>query len=89
MRNLRRCSGGGIPGWADGGRAGHAFVFLLSSLQLGRTTWTRTDAVKSRGRSLDWSRPGGRDKRNSTIFEGTTEIQRLVIARAISGSHIK
>jgi alkylation response protein AidB-like acyl-CoA dehydrogenase len=24
-----------------------------------------------------------------TIFEGTTEIQRLIIARAISGGHIR
>jgi len=26
---------------------------------------------------------------NYTIFEGTSEIQRLVIARAISGMHIQ
>jgi acyl-CoA dehydrogenase len=30
-----------------------------------------------------------RDSRIYTIFEGTSEIQRLVISRAISGVHIK
>jgi acyl-CoA dehydrogenase len=33
--------------------------------------------------------PSGQVKRNYTIFEGTSEIQRLVISRAISGVHIK
>jgi alkylation response protein AidB-like acyl-CoA dehydrogenase len=31
----------------------------------------------------------GRNYRNYTIFEGTSEIQRLIIARAISGVHIR
>ena len=30
-----------------------------------------------------------RDARVTTIYEGTSEIQRLVIARAISGVHIQ
>ncbi|MEE1809032.1 acyl-CoA dehydrogenase family protein [Streptomyces sp. BE133] len=30
-----------------------------------------------------------RDAEICTIFEGTSEIQRLVIARAISGRHIR
>jgi len=33
--------------------------------------------------------PTGRSSATSTIFEGTSEIQRLVISRAISGIHIK
>jgi hypothetical protein len=33
--------------------------------------------------------PSGPVDKNYTIFEGTSEIQRLVIARAISGVHIK
>jgi acyl-CoA dehydrogenase len=32
---------------------------------------------------------GERRDRTYTIFEGTSEIQRLVIARAISGLHIQ
>ena len=31
----------------------------------------------------------GRGKRIYTIFEGTSEIQRLIVARAISGLHIQ
>ena len=31
----------------------------------------------------------GRQVATYTIFEGTSEIQRLVISRAISGVHIK
>jgi alkylation response protein AidB-like acyl-CoA dehydrogenase len=30
-----------------------------------------------------------RDSKIYTIFEGTSEIQRLIVARAISGVHIK
>jgi alkylation response protein AidB-like acyl-CoA dehydrogenase len=33
--------------------------------------------------------PTGRANATYTIFEGTSEIQRLVISRAISGIHIK
>ncbi len=31
----------------------------------------------------------GREKGNYTIFEGTSEIQRLIVSRAISGVHIQ
>jgi len=46
-----------------------------------RRTKTRTSAHS----------PGlpGRCQRSYTIFEGTSEVQRLVIARAISGVHIR
>jgi alkylation response protein AidB-like acyl-CoA dehydrogenase len=33
-------------------------------------------------------RPGEQRRPTDTIFEGTSEIQRLVIARAISGVHV-
>jgi acyl-CoA dehydrogenase len=33
--------------------------------------------------------PAGRVDQTFTIFEGTSEIQRLIISRAISGVHIK
>jgi acyl-CoA dehydrogenase len=32
---------------------------------------------------------GRQDLQTYTIFEGTSEIQRLIISRAISGVHIK
>jgi alkylation response protein AidB-like acyl-CoA dehydrogenase len=37
---------------------------------------------------VDVVAPNGRHAGTYTIFEGTSEIQRLVIARAISGMHI-
>jgi len=33
--------------------------------------------------------PWRRMKENYTVFEGTSEIQRLIIARAVSGIHIQ
>ena len=36
-----------------------------------------------------WSPLAGRAPMTYTIFEGTSEIQRLIIARAISGVHIQ
>jgi hypothetical protein len=44
----------------------------------GQTPWSETCANAS-------EHPFG----NYTIFEGTSEIQRLIIARAISGLHIQ
>jgi hypothetical protein len=54
----------------------------------GRTGWNSRDAVDARRnssatRGRDGHRPG-----TYTLFEGTSEIQRLVIARAASGMHI-
>jgi hypothetical protein len=48
-------------------------------LDASRRSWTPLDAVD----------PTGRAGATYTIFEGTSEIQRLVISRAISGIHIK
>ena len=44
--------------------------------------------MENRCRSADCNQLRRRAKRNYTIFEGTSEIQRLVIARAISGVRI-
>ena len=44
--------------------------------------------MENRCRSADTGRAGRRNKTNYTIFEGTSEIQRLVIARAVSGIRI-
>ena len=38
---------------------------------------------------VDYLTPGGRGQRNFDIFEGTEQIQQLVIARAISGLRIQ
>ena len=55
-------------------------------------------AAHRRHGCVDMPAPGGASKLNEraaqvdsiyTIFEGTSEIQRLVIARAISGIHIQ
>jgi alkylation response protein AidB-like acyl-CoA dehydrogenase len=55
------------------------------------TGWTGDDQTEKSLDGADWAdakvlvRP---DKRSFTIFEGTSEIQHLVIARAISGLHL-
>jgi alkylation response protein AidB-like acyl-CoA dehydrogenase len=41
------------------------------------------------GRSAHWLAAGGRSEQIFTIFEGTSEIQRLVISRNISGLRIE
>jgi hypothetical protein len=48
---------------------------------------TRTQGQNSRSR--DWSAPDGRPRQIYDIFEGTEQIQQLVIARAISGLRIE
>src|SRR5262249_11506564 len=56
------------------------------------TTWSHgLDEGARRGKGVQvngWGRTGGQRESTYTIFEGTSEIQRLVIARAISGVHI-
>jgi alkylation response protein AidB-like acyl-CoA dehydrogenase len=49
---------------------------------MGRTRWL------NRACSADVWRLAQRTEATYTIFEGTSEIQRLVVARAISGLHI-
>ena len=61
----------------------------ISSLQLGRTRSIRSTAWTRMCRSAHRMKFTGRSDNNYTIFEGTSEIQRLVIARAISGLHIR
>ena len=51
----------------------------------GLTDGRRPDRVPFLGPSGMYGQVG----QNYTIFEGTSEIQRLIIARAISGVHIK
>jgi hypothetical protein len=58
---------------------------LLLSLQIGGT---RRHQVAKLLVTATRSLPVGRLAMTYTIFEGTSEIQRLVIARSISGVHI-
>jgi alkylation response protein AidB-like acyl-CoA dehydrogenase len=67
----------------DRGRAS-----LFSSPQLGRTGRTRWTRWKHSAGQGYCGCPDRRPSRTYTIFEGTSEIQRLVVARAISGLHI-
>jgi hypothetical protein len=60
----------------------------LSSQQLaGRsaTRWTGWTRIRT---SAHWNALRGQNRETYTIFEGTSEIQRLVIARSISGLQI-
>jgi hypothetical protein len=59
-----------------------------SSLQLRRTRRTGAAVPETKCRSAHACRLNGCAEVNYTIFEGTSEIQRLVVARAISGVHI-
>ena len=45
--------------------------------------------IRNSRRSAYWPAPYGRPESSYTIFEGTSEIQRLVIARAISGMRVE
>jgi hypothetical protein len=61
---------------------------LLSVLQLGDAARYGLDGQPTDLHVLDSALPCRRPDQTYTIFEGTSEIQRLVIARAISGVHI-
>jgi hypothetical protein len=62
---------------------------LLESLLLHGLGGPLLDARRRSWTPLDALDPTGRSNATYTIFEGTSEIQRLVISRAISGIHIK
>ena len=79
------------------GRNGKDFVAgegSMSKLFAGETAvWVTEEAIQILGgygyvRDYPVER-WHRDSKIYTIFEGTSEIQRLIIARAISGVHIK
>jgi acyl-CoA dehydrogenase len=79
------------------GRAGHTFENAegsMSKLKAGEVAvWTTERAIQILGgngytREFPVERMH-RDAKIYTIFEGTSEIQRLVISRAISGVHIR
>jgi alkylation response protein AidB-like acyl-CoA dehydrogenase len=79
------------------GKAGHRFENgegSMSKLFAGETAvWVTEEAIQILG-GYGYTREypverWHRDAKIYTIFEGTSEIQRLVISRAISGVHIK
>ncbi len=65
---------------------------LVSGIPIIPTTgWKGANRAEETLDGADWADAKvlvRRYKRNFTIFEGTSEIQHLVIARAISGIHI-
>jgi hypothetical protein len=56
---------------------------------VGQTIWILEDAPDESPGGDVRGGPSGPSGGSYTIFEGTSEVQRLVIARAISGVHIK
>jgi alkylation response protein AidB-like acyl-CoA dehydrogenase len=56
-----------------------------SSLQLGGTGWIQHHSIPNRPRSAHWKRPAGPPEPSTQIYEGTNQIQRVVIAKALLG----
>ncbi|MBF6555803.1 MAG: hypothetical protein IVW52_06450 [Acidimicrobiales bacterium] len=52
------------------------------------SVWPITKGGQPRSR-WHFGHPAGQTDQTYTIFEGTSEIQRLIISRAISGVHIQ
>src|SRR5262245_25498058 len=62
---------------------------LQASLQRAESAWIRRDATDVFPHGQWLYECAGWVEGSYTIFEGTSEIQRLVIARSISGLHIR
>jgi alkylation response protein AidB-like acyl-CoA dehydrogenase len=60
-------------------------VIPTSSLLLGTTAWTGGDGEPRRARSADWASPAGPIWESTQIYEGTNQIQRVVIAKRLLG----
>lgn len=58
-------------------------VIPTPSLLLGTTGGTQCHGTQQRSRSADWTVPGGGTWENTQIYEGTNQIQRLVIAKRL------
>ena len=67
------------------GRWAIADSIPTSSLQLGGTGWIRDDSNPNRPRSADSGRPAGPPEPSTQIYEGTNQIQRVVIAKGLLG----
>ncbi len=55
------------------------------SLQLGGTGWIQDHSNLNRPRSAHWRRPAGPPEPSTQIYEGTNQIQRVVIAKGLLG----
>jgi hypothetical protein len=53
-----------------------------------RTGWNWRGSLDARANASNTAGPDGHGTGTYTLFEGTSEIQRLVIVRAASGMHI-
>lgn len=60
-------------------------VIPTSSLRLGTTGWTGRHGKPRRARSADWESLAGPIWENTQIYEGTNQIQRVVIAKKLLG----
>jgi hypothetical protein len=66
-----------------------ASLLSLQLAELARIQRTHTDGVRTNGSSANCAEPCDQLRWSYPIFEGTSEIQRLVIARAISGMRVE
>jgi hypothetical protein len=62
-----------------------ASVIPISSLLLGATGWTVRHGEPRRARSADWASLAGPIWENTQIYEGTNQIQRVVMAKKLLG----
>jgi hypothetical protein len=60
-------------------------VIPNSSLLLGTTGWTGRNGEPSRAKSADWTSLAGPIWENTQIYEGTNQIQRVVMAKKLLG----
>jgi alkylation response protein AidB-like acyl-CoA dehydrogenase len=60
-------------------------VIPIPSLLLGTTGGTQCHGRPKRSKSADWTVPGGRTWENTQIYEGTNQIQRVVMAKKLLG----
>jgi hypothetical protein len=55
------------------------------SLQLSETQRIQAISIRNRPRSAHWRRPAGPPEGSTQIYEGTNQIQRVVIAKKLLG----
>jgi hypothetical protein len=61
-------------------------VFIPTlSLQLGETQRIQVISIRNRPRSAHWKQPPGPPEPSTQIYEGTNQIQRIVIAKKLLG----